>query len=98
MLKECLYCGAAFRSMKLGRPPVFCSDQCRSLFWKKHNRQKANAHNAVYKARKKGKLQDKMFCEVCGKANPKERHHQNYKKPLKVLWVCPKCHSSLRKK
>ena len=94
----CLYCGKVFESKKLGRPPNFCSGKCRSLFWKQNNRIKANAHNAIYKAKKKGKLQSGLFCEVCGAAFPADRHHPDYKKPLKTLQVCKKCHHKLKKK
>ena len=96
--RECKYCGVHFTAKRRGRPPNFCSNKCRSLFWKKNNRQKANAHNAIYKAKKKGKLQSRLFCELCGESFPTDRHHPDYKKPLKTIQVCKKYHHKLKKK
>ncbi len=98
MEKICLYCGKIFGQKPKVRPQIYCRPACRSLAWKKRNKLQNNAHNAVYKARKKGKLCDKMFCEICGKAKPEHRHHEDYKKPLKLIWVCTKCHDSLKRK
>ena len=42
-------------------------------------------------------------CELCG--IPKEEisftlhaHHNNYREPFKVIWVCPPCHSKIHRK
>lgn len=95
MAKECLYCGNDFKPKLVGRPKKFCRSACRSLYWKSRNRLKANAHNAVYKARKKGKLAKQSLCDVCKKRPAVQSHHPNYKKPLKIIEVCRKCHRSL---
>lgn len=45
---------------------------------------------AVGKAIKNGTLK-RMPCQVCG--NPKvEAHHDDYDKPLEVMWLCQKHH------
>ena len=40
----------------------------------------------------KGKL-----CEKCKKNKAEERHHDDYSKPLKVKFLCKKCHNVLRR-
>lgn len=58
--------------------------------WARHNRDKANAHNATYRARKSGVLKQEP-CEVCGAENT-HAHHEDYTKPLEVRWLCPSHH------
>lgn len=53
--------------------------------------EKAKAHSASYRAANSGLLESKP-CEVCG--NPKtEKHHEDYKQPLDVKWLCTKHHA-----
>jgi ribosomal protein S27AE len=48
------------------------------------------AHDAVQNVIRAGKLKKKP-CVKCG--NPKsEAHHEDYKNPLKVKWLCKSCH------
>ena len=47
-------------------------------------------------AYQKGRLRKPLFCEICGKDKPLDRHHPDYKKPFKIIWVCRKCHKSLK--
>lgn len=42
---------------------------------------------------RKGKLVPKP-CEKCGKAKV-EMHHEDYSKPLDVIWLCRECHLDL---
>jgi len=96
MKQVCEYCGSFFMAKPRGRPASFCSSKCRSLFWKHRNRIKANAHNAVYRARKKGLLNKQLFCELCGGIMPTDAHHPDYKKPKKIQWLCHKCNLKQR--
>jgi hypothetical protein len=53
----------------------------------------ARAYANVYQGR--GKLIPKP-CEHCGTTNGKiEKHHTDYSEPLKVQWVCEKCHQAI---
>lgn len=36
---------------------------------------------------------DKQPCIVCGDEKS-ERHHEDYSKPLKITWLCRKCHAA----
>lgn len=48
------------------------------------------AHKAVATALRAGRLQRKP-CEVCG-ATEVHAHHDDYRKPLDVRWLCPVHH------
>ena len=57
---------------------------------RKNAPQKNAARNAVNDAVRRGQL-EKEPCQFCG--NPKSQaHHEDYSKPLDVVWVCFKCH------
>ena len=51
------------------------------------------AHNATKRAIKSGRLQ-KMPCEMCGTRNWIHAHHDDYRKPLDVMWLCPTHHKA----
>lgn len=36
-------------------------------------------------------------CSVCGTCNNPQAHHEDYSKPLEVIWLCSKCHVKLHK-
>jgi hypothetical protein len=38
------------------------------------------------------------ICQVCGEAPAMNRHHPNYKKPLKVIFCCRRCHKKIHRK
>jgi len=45
------------------------------------------AHNAVARALKKGIL-ERMPCVMCGETKLVHAHHDDYSKPLEVMWLC----------
>jgi ribosomal protein S27AE len=57
------------------------------------NPKKKRAHNLVYKAIASGKL-IKQQCAICGETKT-EAHHEDYNKPLEVIWLCRQCHKTL---
>lgn len=40
-----------------------------------------------------GRIQRSDSCELCDKEANTHGHHPDYRKPLFVIWLCPKCHS-----
>lgn len=63
--------------------------------WRNENKKRMTAHNAVARAIKNGKLIRKPCCR-CG--NEKSvAHHEDYNKPLKVMWLCQPCHKQRHK-
>lgn len=51
------------------------------------------AHNMVARALFYGDLVRPDRCTKCGVEHPKlHAHHEDYSKPLEVIWLCPSCH------
>ena len=50
---------------------------------------RAKARYAV----KVGKLNKPKKCEVCEKIKSLQGHHEDYSKPLDVVWLCSGCHA-----
>ena len=46
----------------------------------------------VAKALRMGDLVRPAVCSTCGKTGLIEGHHEDYKKPLEVVWLCQRCH------
>ena len=51
--------------------------------------------NKVNWAIKAGKIEKSKFCFCCGCERKLQGHHQDYSKPLDVMWLCPPCHKFL---
>lgn len=51
------------------------------------------SHNAVARALKKGSLVREKCC-MCGTDENIHAHHDDYSKPLDVMWLCPVHHKS----
>ena len=51
------------------------------------------AHNAVSRAIANGKL-TRMPCQMCGSEDHVHAHHDDYYKPLEVMWLCPQHHAA----
>ena len=57
--------------------------------WIERNVLKRKAHHAVSNAIRDGRMKRKP-CRICGEKA--HAHHDDYTKPLKVLWFCPQHH------
>lgn len=67
--------------------------------WKRKNRKVANSHSLVAKHVKLGKLLRPKRCQKCKTDQGKmEAHHEDYDKPLEVVWLCFKCHKKIHGK
>jgi hypothetical protein len=53
---------------------------------------RAVAHRELQKALSKGTIVRPGFCADCLRAVKPEAHHDDYAQPLKVRWLCQRCH------
>jgi hypothetical protein len=60
--------------------------------WREKNPRAVRAHSLVNKALVRGKLKRPDKCQQCGKRCKPHAHHEDYEKPLEVIWLCPPCH------
>lgn len=60
-------------------------------FWLQENKIKHKAHQAVSYAIQTGKL-IRQPCEKCGTTQHVVAHHEDYNKPLDVVWLCKHHH------
>lgn len=77
----------------------YCKD-CHAEYMRKNRKRhseltteqkkKANARSYLNVYIKRGKIIRKP-CEKCG-AGHTEGHHEDYNKPLEVIWLCRECH------
>jgi hypothetical protein len=51
-----------------------------------------NCRVKVAQAIEKGVLERPSRCSKCGRKCKPQAHHDDYKKPLKVTWLCGSCH------
>lgn len=63
--------------------------------WREEDKRRSKAHSAVARAIKLGLL-IREICMRC--AEPKTvGHHEDYDKPLEVMWLCQPCHKKRHK-
>ena len=63
--------------------------------WRAEDIRRQRAHSAVARAMSKGILGRKLCCR-CG--NEKTlAHHEDYDKPLDIMWLCQPCHKQRHK-
>lgn len=61
--------------------------------WIKKNNIKINAQQKARRALSMGLIKKAELCQRCFKNSEKlQGHHDDYNKPLSVLWLCSKCH------
>lgn len=58
--------------------------------WRQKNPEKYKAQNALNNAVRDGKI-ERQPCIVCG--GKAHAHHEDYSRPLDVIWLCPEHHS-----
>lgn len=66
-----------------------------SSAWRKADSRRTRAHNAVTRAIRKGDL-IRQPCIRCGEKKSLA-HHEDYDKPLEVMWLCQPCHKQRHK-
>lgn len=55
------------------------------------------AHIIVGNAIRSGKLKKPRKCPGCGRKGRIHGHHEDYCKPLDIIWVCQVCHKAIHK-
>jgi hypothetical protein len=55
------------------------------------------AHNAVARALAKGSLIRPDKCSRCEAVEYIQGHHDDYSKPMEIMWLCPLCHANRHK-
>lgn len=70
----------------------------RTMKWDADNREKKLAHRLVSDTVRRGKMFRPDHCTKCGLVCKPEGHHEDYSKPLEVIWVCLQCHSNIHRK
>lgn len=83
-----------YRSTKEGRFKVYQAVY-RSI---RKNSLHQLARYKVFFAVKKGVLKRPKVCPMCKKRKMIEAHHEDYTKPLQVVWMCRQCHADHHKK
>ena len=63
--------------------------------WRAEDSRRVVAHSAVSRAIREGRL-DRNPCVRCGEAKS-VAHHEDYDKPLEVMWLCQPCHKQRHK-
>ena len=84
---------------------VYCSPSCAycrregkteaNRAWRRANPEKYRTHSAVANALKDGRLNRSPFCQLCLSGGRIESHHQDYSRPLEVVWLCHFCHMAI---
>lgn len=59
---------------------------------------KSRARDRVANAVKAGKVIKPDRCSKCHTVKKLDGHHEDYSKPLDVLWLCRQCHADIHKK
>lgn len=95
--KICQQCGKRFGPVdRISRK--FCSYKCKAesqktgRHFKPCSKQARNAQRRVAYAIQKGTLVRPAECSNCGRREKVEAAHYNYTEPLRVRWLCKKCH------
>ena len=63
--------------------------------WRQMDKRRSAAHSAVARAIRAGKLV-RLPCTRCGEEKS-VAHHEDYDKPLEVVWLCQPCHKQRHK-
>lgn len=80
--------GPSNNNWKGGKPTPY---RLAKRLYRQRHPEKARAHMAVRDAVKRGDISP-LPCEVCSGTHGVHAHHDDYEKPLDVVWLCKKHH------
>jgi hypothetical protein len=66
--------------------------------FRKRYPEKAKAHAKVQYALRVGRIVRPGACQDCGETLPLHGHHEDYSRPLEVVWLCRDCHMKRHRK
>jgi hypothetical protein len=67
--------------------------RARNKRWRENNREKIRAHKVVQHAKSIGSILP-LPCQRCGSNDNVEAHHEDYSRPLDVVWLCREHHNA----
>lgn len=83
----------AYDRERAKRPHVKARIAANAKRWNEKNPEKYKAHYTLTNAVRDGRI-ERQPCAVCGETYA-HAHHEDYSKPLDVLWLCPAHHHRL---
>jgi hypothetical protein len=87
--------------LKALKPPFVSATETRNRVrqrvqrWRLRYPEKYKASQDVKLALKSGVVKRPGNCSQCQKECKPEGHHEDYSKPLEVVWLCKSCHESI---
>ncbi len=102
-VRPCSRCGKQLEDHRKGKQ-TFClechakymrENRPRHLELTQEQRDKANARSYANSYLRRGKIK-KDNCRDC-ESEKSQMHHEDYSKPLEVIWLCRECHLKLHK-
>lgn len=84
---------SAQRKRYRGRYPERLNAESR--VWMRKNPEKHTAHSTLYAAVTAGKIARPDRCSICNRECKPDGHHEDYTRPLDVIWLCQRCHAQL---
>lgn len=67
------------------------------LKWLEANQDKRAAHVLLGNAVRDGRVMKPKSCQICAAGGRIDGHHDDYTKPLDVIWCCRKCHIEIHR-
>ena len=84
--------GRKARAEKVKKDPEMrARDYARGREWRAANNLKRRAHVMVGNGLRAGLIK-KQPCERCGATDRIDAHHEDYRFPLQITWLCETCH------
>ncbi len=62
--------------------------------WIAGNKERRSAHITLRAGMRSGKVTRPKTCERCGDEKKLHGHHEDYSRPLDVMWLCHDCHGA----
>ncbi len=78
-------------------PHRILANVLRNKFFREHNPEKYATHILLNNAVRSGKIKKSRKCSMCDRKTRIMGHHEDYYKPLKVIWLCQICHTKIHK-